>query len=482
MAQYPFIPTDIKNLKHRLSSGILYTCFYTCLCTILIASGFYFSAKNNPVYAQTADQTSDQTRQILAQATAGTTGPGTTPGNAAADELRRKIEEQAKNIEELNKEIATYSALKDKTTNEAKTLQGLIKNLDDNAKVLDLDIKKTQSQISKANLEINSLDANIKTSEEKIDDYRYALASSIRQIEQAEQNNIIETLLAQRDLSEALADINDRMNFNSSVKEQVDLLHKEKTSLISTKQQKEDKKEELKDFQSELSDKKKVVEVNKNEKAKVLKETKNQEQTYQAILNDKIAKKAAFEKELFSYESALKYTLDPSSIPKAGSAVFSWPLDKVTITQRFGKTSASGRLYVSGSHNGADFGAALGTPVRAMLSGKVVGTGDTDITCPRASFGRWILVEHSNGLSVTFGHLSSINVKKGDVVGTGQIIGYSGNTGYSTGPHLHISVYASNAVKVEDRPSASCKGKVYTMPIAPVEAYLDPLVYLPANP
>ncbi len=398
---------------------------------------------------------------------------------ASVDELRRKIDEQARNIEALNNEIKAYSELKDKTTAEAKTLQAAIKELDDNAKRFDKEIAKIRAQIEKANSEIGIIDIDIQTSEEKIATYKDTLRESFRKIQQAEDINVIETLLAGESMSDTLSAINDRISFNENLSRLLTSLNAEKASLESNKVAKEDKKDELSTLAKDLNGKKQVIEVNKNERSKILKETKNQETAYQKLLNEKLAKKAAFEKELFAYESALKYTLDPSSIPKSGAGVFSWPLDNVIITQKFGKTSASKRLYVSGSHNGVDFGAKMGTAVKAVLTGKIIGVGDTDIACPGASFGRWVLIEHPNGLSTIYAHLSVISVVKGETVGTGQVIGYSGNTGYSTGPHLHLGTYASNAVKVEDRPSVSCRGKVYTMPIAPVGAYLDALEYLP---
>jgi murein DD-endopeptidase MepM/ murein hydrolase activator NlpD len=58
-------------------------------------------------------------------------------------------------------------------------------------------------------------------------------------------------------------------------------------------------------------------------------------------------------------------------------------------------------------------------------------------------------------------------------------VGYSGSTGYVTGPHLHVSLYASTAVKMASFPSSACNGRIYTMPIAPINAYLNVLDYLP---
>ena len=78
----------------------------------------------------------------------------------------------------------------------------------------------------------------------------------------------------------------------------------------------------------------------------------------------------ALEKELRDYESQLTYILDPSKLPNAG--VLSWPLDYIYVTQLFGKTVDSKRLYASGSHSGVDFRAPVGTPVKAMAGGVVL--------------------------------------------------------------------------------------------------------------
>lgn len=82
-------------------------------------------------------------------------------------------------------------------------------------------------------------------------------------------------------------------------------------------------------------------------------------------------------------------------------------------------------------HTGLDFRAATGDPVRATANGKVVSSGWA------GGYGRMVEVDHGNGLSTRYGHLSEINVKVGDIVKIGQVIGEVGSTGRSTGPHLH---------------------------------------------
>ena len=82
-------------------------------------------------------------------------------------------------------------------------------------------------------------------------------------------------------------------------------------------------------------------------------------------------------------------------------------------------------------HTGLDFRAATGDPVRVTANGKVVSAGWS------GGYGRMVEVDHGNGLSTRYGHLSQINVKVGETVKIGQVIGEVGSTGRSTGPHLH---------------------------------------------
>jgi murein DD-endopeptidase MepM/ murein hydrolase activator NlpD len=82
-------------------------------------------------------------------------------------------------------------------------------------------------------------------------------------------------------------------------------------------------------------------------------------------------------------------------------------------------------------HTGLDFRAATGDPVRATANGKVVSAAWA------GGYGRMVEIDHGNGLSTRYGHLSEINVRVGDQIKIGQVIGEVGSTGRSTGPHLH---------------------------------------------
>jgi murein DD-endopeptidase MepM/ murein hydrolase activator NlpD len=85
-------------------------------------------------------------------------------------------------------------------------------------------------------------------------------------------------------------------------------------------------------------------------------------------------------------------------------------------------------------HRGIDIAAPEGTPVEAALGGKVLFSGYAD------GFGNTVVVEHGEGYQTRYAHLGSLEVVKGDLLETEQLLGSVGSTGRSTGPHLHFEV------------------------------------------
>ncbi|MEI8061756.1 MAG: peptidoglycan DD-metalloendopeptidase family protein [bacterium] len=394
-------------------------------------------------------------------------------------DLQKQIDDKNQKIQALNVEIAKYQSLASEANQQSSTLKQVINSLEKDRQKLTLETKKIQTQIDATNLSIKQLNSKITDSKSKISILQDGLEKSLREISQNDNFHVVVTLLNDKSFSDFFGRLDDQAQFNNSIKDKVTSILNEKKKLEDNKTAVEKTKKELADLKTQLDGKKKVVEYTKTEQQKILVDTKSQEKTYQTLVADRTAQKNAFEQEVFLYESKLKFNADPNALPVPGSSPLGWPVDDVRITQYFGRTVGAKKLYVSGSHNGVDFGVPIGTPVKALASGVVAGAGDTDLDCRRVSFGRWILIKFNNGLAATYGHLSVIGVKTGDSVQAGQVIGYSGNTGYSTGPHVHISAYVSTAVNVMTRPSASCPGKNLTMPVSPIDAYLDPMLYWP---
>lgn len=393
------------------------------------------------------------------------------------EELNSKINQKNIDITALEQEIEQYQTELNLVGKQKKSLSNSIKELDLNKKKLTVDIALTQKKIDKTNLKIQGLNSQIITEQNSISNNINSLGLYIRKTDEFENESIVEILLSNNDFTTAWNDIDNMATVREKIRDKIIELKEIKSELEDTRKETIDAKKELILLKTNLADQKKIIEQNTTEKKKLLAETKNSEINYQKLLKNRLAKKEAFEKEVRDYESKISFILDPTKLPGAG--VLSWPLDYIYITQFFGKTEAGKRLYANGTHNGVDFRASVGTPLKAMADGKVLGTGNTDLTCLGASFGKFIFIQYDNGLSSTYGHLSLIKVYEGQRVTRGEIVGYTGNTGYSTGPHLHVSLYASGAVKMESRPSRTCGGRIYTMPIAPVNAYLDPMYYLP---
>lgn len=398
---------------------------------------------------------------------------------ASIEELKSKIDEKNRQKMEIEKEIAEYEQKAIEAGKSAKTLQGTINTLNLTKKKIESDIKSTENRIGITNLSIEKLEIETKNTQEKIDMSSDTISSTFRKINVAEGSSLVEALLAYDNVSTLWDEVESLLRFQIGLKKNIDELRVLKSEMKATKAEKERNKKELLIIKSELKDQNELIEYNKNEKNQLLAVTKNQESNYKKILAEKKALSEAFEKELLKFESELKIAIDPKSIPSAGAGILKWPLDKILVTQYFGKTDFAMRTnaYNGKGHNGVDFQAAPGTRVKVALDGVVMGTGDTDKVCKGASFGKWVLVRHSNGLSTLYAHLSLIKAVEGQAVKTGDVVGYSGNTGYSTGPHLHFTVYATQGVQILDRQSAVCKG-IYHMPIADLRAYLDPMIYL----
>ena len=121
-------------------------------------------------------------------------------------------------------------------------------------------------------------------------------------------------------------------------------------------------------------------------------------------------------------ESVLKDTLPslkPVNIPCCSSA-YGWRNDPILGTRKF--------------HEGLDFSAAHGEPIRATASGIVVLAGNDRY------YGKYVKIEHGGGLETRYAHASKLLVKAGDLVAKGEVIALVGNTGRSTGPHLHYEI------------------------------------------
>jgi murein DD-endopeptidase MepM/ murein hydrolase activator NlpD len=117
----------------------------------------------------------------------------------------------------------------------------------------------------------------------------------------------------------------------------------------------------------------------------------------------------------------------PSSTSSSpSSAGLIWPVSG-PITSPYGMRWGS-------LHPGIDIGAGTGTPIKAAAAGRVIVSGYS------GGYGNLIVIDHGNGIATAYAHQSSLAASTGQRVSQGQVIGYVGSTGFSTGPHLHFEV------------------------------------------
>jgi murein DD-endopeptidase MepM/ murein hydrolase activator NlpD len=205
----------------------------------------------------------------------------------------------------------------------------------------------------------------------------------------------------------------------------------------------------------QLSIKKTAVERQKNviesivekisfKKTQLSKEEIEHQRLYQDLKQQRIEyekRVAELEQQSLEIEKYIREKIMRSGQPlkKYGTGVFAVPA-------RGPKTSAFGyRIHpifkTKKFHNGQDIGAPYGSKILAADSGEVVFAGwwGSETT----GYGRIVIIAHGNDLTTLYAHQSRIAVKKGDVVEKGDVVGYVGSSGYSTGPHLHFEVRKS---------------------------------------
>lgn len=416
------------------------------------------------------------------------------------EEIKAQIAEINKQRAALDAEIAGYQKQLNVLSGQKQTLQGAIQTIDVSRNKTAAQISDIQKKIAAATLTLNKLGIEIQDKEASMSLDMNAVAAALRAIDVTDDSTLIEQILGATDLADAWIAVDNLSSLNQALSEHRTALAEAKVVLASQHEAVSSTKTVLSSANVDLGNQKKALDVQKAEKANLLKQTQSTEAAYQDLIAKKRAQQAAFESALSQLEDSLTTVVDSTKIAAAGSGVLKWPFSDSFIagcsakqgalgniwcvTQYFGNTSfstANPQIYNGSGHNAIDIGAPTGTPVEAALAGTVMDTGNTDSIPGCYSFGKWVVIKHSNGLATLYSHLSSIQVTPGQSVSTGSVIGYSGMTGYATGPHLHFGVYAAQGIQIltlaqyrgATSPCANAK-----MPVAPKDAYLNPMSYL----
>ena len=173
-----------------------------------------------------------------------------------------------------------------------------------------------------------------------------------------------------------------------------------------------------------------------------LRQARADKQKLQGDLQDRIDEYQREADEVASQEASLSNLIRAKETPRASRS--DAPADGN------GRVSGAGLIWPAGGpvtspfgyrwgklHAGIDIGCGYGTPIHAAKAGTVIFAGQM------SGYGNVVVIDHGGGFSTLYGHQSRIAVHDGQDVAQGQVIGYSGNTGHSTGPHLHFETRVS---------------------------------------
>lgn len=363
-------------------------------------------------------------------------------------ELQKEQSNMKENIEQKKSELDSNSRQKSEVVNK-------MKNINDSINVTEKKISTFAGQISEQEEVIDVTNGKIAKTEEELSQAQSNLNDRLVTIYKEGNVNYLEVLFQAEDFSDFLTRFEylsfiskkdkDLVDEVAAAKAELDTekatLEQQLQSLNALKGEEESAKALLQEQQATQKDV--YAELEQNEAA--IKENIAAMQAASADIGNQIAaiqaqqaaeqaaqQQAAQQQQASGGNVTPPASNEPVQNSSAGGGVWPAPNSRV-ITCPYG-----GRSYpLDGSydfHLGTDIGAAYGTPVVAYQSGTVI------IAEYHWSYGNYIVVDHGNGLSTLYAHMSALNAGVGTKVSAGQVIGAIGSTGSSTGPHLHFEV------------------------------------------
>ncbi len=370
-----------------------------------------------------------------------------TPQAMSREDLQVQVQEKAKQLDVLNKQLEAAKQSLNETKGSRLTLQREVATLESNINQLGLSIKADQITIEKLGLEIESLNYDLQDIQSSIAGKKSAIIKTLIELQRGDRsdNNLLVVFLRSKSLADGILEAQSLKNLQNQLTADITnlrTLHDEYNGKLQVVAQ---KKQNIASNQQDLVNKKLIVQDQKTERQTLLTKTKNKESLYKQQVADLEKQQRQIADEIETLGAVLRTKIDPSTLPPLGHGVLFIPISGglSNITQGYGATAFALNGYQGHWHNGVDMGAPIGTLVMAADDGEVVAVGNQDLYCYRGAYGKFIAIKQNNNLVTLYAHLSLQIVKKGDIIKRGQVIGYSGKTGYATGPHLHFTVFAA---------------------------------------
>ena len=375
------------------------------------------------------------------------------PTQASASQKTDKIKGELGDLKSENADIqAEIDAVRQQYTAASNQIQDLVNQKN----AVDQEIALLHSQILNINEQVIVYGQLIADAQDDLDDQSQRLdelnekhKARIRAMEEGGSVSYWEVLFQ----ANSFTDFLDRMTMIDEIaasdQRRLEEIQQVADKLSSTQAQMQQELQELADAQTQLAESESLLAEKRTESDELLRSLAVQKEEFELLLDESEAKQDALmqeiakkEKELASaqYEEKLaKLALQGQNPPS--SATWITPVSGYTISSAFGMRVHPVYKYQL-MHNGVDMACAQGTPIYATRAGKV-----TTASYQAGGAGYYVSINHGDGFSSIYMHMTNYVVSSGQSVSAGQLIGYVGSTGVSTGPHLHFGVsYAGTYV------------------------------------
>ncbi len=395
------------------------------------------------------------------------------------EDLQSKIQQKTQELQNINVQLQETQKNLSQTQNQRQTLQKQLNIYKNTINQLNLNIKEGSVSIEKLNFEIDSLNYDLKDIQSSVEDKKATVSQLLVNIQKNdnENSNLLTIFLKSKTLADGILETQSLSTLYNQMKIEIYNLKALSNQYQSTLKEKNSKVSDVQTHQTNLSSRKTIITNQKEEQQVTLTQTKNQEVIYQKQLSELKKLQDQVDAEIEMMGMALRKDIDPSLLPAPNTSIFLDPVPKGILSQGYGTTSFAIKTYKSQWHNGIDIAAPVGTEVYAADEGTVINVGNQDRFCPRAAYGKFIVIKHNNGLTTLYAHMSLQIVSIGQKVARGQLIGYVGKTGWATGPHTHFTVFASQTL-TPARAGYPEGTKPSTCGPMPVGGDINPLLYV----
>ncbi len=341
---------------------------------------------------------------------------------AQVDALKTKVAEAGKRKNELKNQLSGL-------TNDLSALQKQISLLDSQIEAQQDEIDAQEELLGELTQMIADKTIELEESERQQAEQYAQLRSRLRYMVEHGTTSSLSILLS----SDSFSDFLNRYEIIRQISLRDENLFEQlkaiRDKVLTEKQELEDTKKEAEDTKLQMEANKAELEAQMEAKRKQMDSIqlaqKNVKDAYTAMIETEDELMAQYKKAAAEYAAQSTYV----------GGTFMWPLPagNNVVTCKYGMRThpITGKRKL---HTGVDLRASTGTKVYAANKGTVTTSGYS------SAWGNYIIISHGGGITTLYAHMSKRSVSKDDKVKQGDIIGYSGNTGYSTAPHLHFEI------------------------------------------